>query len=83
MEDEFTYTFGGCTIQRGLEGSYLSQSGEKVPDRINMIYTDIPLTLESQLKLISRYTDALRRVTHQALNEEAILVVIFDVYHQE
>ena len=25
LDQEFTYTFGGCTIVRGLEESYLSQ----------------------------------------------------------
>jgi hypothetical protein len=27
LEQEFTYTFGGATIIRGLDGSYLSQAG--------------------------------------------------------
>lgn len=26
FEEEFTYAFGGCTIIRGLDGSYLSLS---------------------------------------------------------
>ncbi len=33
FEEEFTYAFGGCTIVSGLEGSYLSKTGTKVPDR--------------------------------------------------
>lgn len=28
---EFTHAFGGCTIVRGLEGSYLSRVGVKTP----------------------------------------------------
>lgn len=39
---EFTYTFGGCTIIGGLDGSYLSQAGLHIQDRINLIYTDTP-----------------------------------------
>ncbi len=27
FETEFTYTFGGCTIVRGLDGRYLSRTG--------------------------------------------------------
>ena len=27
FEQEFTYTFGGCTTVRGLEGNYLSRLG--------------------------------------------------------
>ena len=34
---EFTYTFGGSTIVRGLEGSYLSQAGFMLQDRIALI----------------------------------------------
>lgn len=30
LDREFTYTFGGCTIIRGLDGSYLSRLGVKI-----------------------------------------------------
>ena len=40
FEEEFTYAFGGCSIVRGLEGSYLSDSGDRIPDRINLIFSD-------------------------------------------
>lgn len=30
LEQEFTYTFGGCTIISGLDGSYLSQAGLQI-----------------------------------------------------
>lgn len=32
FDQEFTYTFGGCTIIRGLDGSYLSQASLKLQD---------------------------------------------------
>ena len=53
FDREFTYTFGGCTIVRGLDGSYLSQAGHKIQDRVNVIYTDIPLSLETGMARIS------------------------------
>jgi hypothetical protein len=34
LEQEFTYTFGGCTIMRGLHGSYLSEAGFPIVDRV-------------------------------------------------
>jgi hypothetical protein len=34
--NEFTYTFGGCSIIRGLDGSYLSNAGIIIQDRINI-----------------------------------------------
>ena len=35
LNQEFTYTFGGCTIVRGLDGSYLSRLGLRIRDHIN------------------------------------------------
>jgi hypothetical protein len=53
FQEEFTYAFGGCTIVLGLEGSYLSHAGVQIPERINLIYTDLrlpcPSTLAGQL----------------------------------
>jgi len=39
FEEEFTYAFGGCTVVRGLEGSYLSQSGTKHsrPNQLDLV----------------------------------------------
>jgi hypothetical protein len=31
LEEEFTYAFGGCTTVRGLQGSYLSKVGKRIP----------------------------------------------------
>ena len=78
---EFTYAFGGCTIVRGLEGSYLSQAGVRTPDRINLIYTDLPLAFTTNSESISRYADELKQVAFESLMEEAILVVVTQVYH--
>lgn len=83
FEQEFTYTFGGCTVSRGLSGSFQSQIGAVVPDRINLIYTDTPFSLEASLPLLSTYTDELRQSALRMLNEEAILVAVMPVYHSE
>ena len=40
FDREFTYAFGGCTVIRGLTGSYLSRDGVILQDRINVIFTD-------------------------------------------
>lgn len=52
-EREFTYAFGGCTIIRGLDGSYLSQAGLQIQDRINLIYTDTPYSFEENFETLS------------------------------
>lgn len=83
LDREFTYTFGGSTIKRGLDGSYLSVRGQRMLDRINLIYTDTPFVLDENFGLVARYADALRNAAFQALDEEAVLVVVMKVYHSE
>lgn len=80
---EFTYTFGGCTIIGGLDGSYLSQVGLQIQDRINLIYTDTPYAFEANFGVISKYADNLKSAAFVALEEYAILVAVMKVYHAE
>ena len=81
LEEEFTYAFGGCTIMRGLEGSYLARAGTKIPDRINLIYTDLPLALSTNFKTTARYADELKETASEALAEETVLVSVGQIYH--
>ena len=81
FDDEFTYNFGGCTIVHGLDGSYLSQFGEKIKDRINLIYTDTPYSFQENEELLSAYADKLKKAAFDALEEEAILIVVLQTYH--
>jgi hypothetical protein len=83
LAQEFTYAFGGSTIMRGLDGSYLSRAGLQVQDRVHLIYTDTPFAFEEHFESLSRYADALRDAAFQALEEEAILVVVLKIYHAE
>jgi hypothetical protein len=81
LEQEFTYTFGGCTVIRGLHGSYLSEAGLPMEDRINVIYTDAGIRFDVNLAALARFTEKLRQAAHEALEEEAVLVVAYKVYH--
>ena len=81
LEQEFSYTFGGCTLLRGLEGNYLSRIGVVVRDRINLLYTDTPFAFEENVAQLSRYTDELRQAAFEALEEEAVLIAVYKVYH--
>jgi len=83
LEQEFTYTFGGCTTVRGLEGNYLSRLGQRMRDRINLVYTDTPFPFGENFARVSRYADELRDAAAEALDEEAVLVAVFQVYHAE
>ena len=81
FEEEFTYAFGGCTILRGLDGSYLSSVGAPTFDRINVIYTDLPLAFSTNFQIVARYVVELKLAAVQALVEEAVLVTVTQVYH--
>ena len=81
LDREFTYAFGGCTISRGLEGSYLSRLGVKTPDRINLIYTDLPVAFSTDFQNVARYVDEVKIATFEALTEESILVAVTQVFH--
>ena len=81
FEEEFTYAFGGCTIVKGLSGSYLSQAGIRVPDRVNLIYTDLPFALSTNFTSAARYTRQLKQAAQAALSEETVLVAACQTYH--
>lgn len=81
FEDEFTYNFGGSSIIHGLDGSYLSKFGEKIKDRINLIYADTPYSFRENEDMLSTYAEKLRNAASDALEEEAVLVVVWQVYH--
>ena len=82
FEEEFTYAFGGASIVRGLEGSYLSASGERIPDRINLLYSDAPLALSIDFSSVAAYVRELKRAAMEELAEEAVLISVEQVYHQ-
>jgi hypothetical protein len=52
-------------------------------DRVHLLYTDTPFAFADNFESISRYTDALREAAFEALIEEAILVIVLQVYHAE
>lgn len=81
LEAEFTYAFGGCTIMRGLEGCYLSHYGNRIHDRIDVIYSDVPLALSIESATVAGYVGEVKRAATEALAEEVVLVVVTQVYH--
>ena len=81
LEEEFTYAFGGCTTVRGLQGSYLSKVGKRIPDRINLIYSDVPLALSTRFDAVAGYAEKLKSAAIEALPEEDVLIAVEQVYH--
>lgn len=81
LAEEFTFVFGGCTIISGLEGKYLSNFGQIISDRVSLIYSDTSFDFQKNNDSISEYSDKLRQSAFKALNEEAVLVAVWPVYH--
>ena len=63
------------------QGNYLSHSGVNIQDRINLIYTDLPLALSTNFESVARYADEVKEAAFKDLFEEAILVVVTQIYH--
>lgn len=83
LADEFTEAFGGATVQRGFEGRYLSESGEKEIEPMNLIYADLPLNLADYKTEIAAYLDEIKEAAHEVLTEESILVTARTIFHAE
>jgi hypothetical protein len=81
LRREFTHSFGGCTIAHGLDGSYLSDSGQMVTDTVSLVYVDAGFDPDESLEILSLYTDKLRETVNEFLEEEAILVAVLRVRH--
>jgi hypothetical protein len=52
-------------------------------DRINLLFTDTPFSLEGNAEQLSSYMTNLRQAVLDALHEEAVLIVAVPVYHAE
>jgi hypothetical protein len=81
LEEQFTYTFGGCSTLGSLEGSYLSHRGTRITDRINVIYVDAALASSTEFAIVAAYVCALKVAAIEALEEEAVLISVEPVYH--
>ena len=81
LTQEFTYTFGGCTIIQGLDGSYFSEAGSPIQDRINLIYTDTPYAFAENFEIISTYADKLKAAVNAALEKKLFSSQSLKVYH--
>ena len=81
LGDELSYAFGGCTTLLA-KGKYCSDSGVILPDNVNLLFVDVPLSWERDRLAIERYASVLHRIAERALtNEEAVLIAVYPVCH--
>jgi hypothetical protein len=79
---ELSYTFGGSTIL-SASGRYRSHNG-LIADRINILFSDAPLSWQRDRLALGQYVDWVRRAAQRALEqEEAVLVSVYPVCHGE
>lgn len=81
IEAEFLFTFGGCTVIKGIKGLYLLSGERPEEDEITLVYADTPFGLDDNLEAISEYSDAIREAAAEALPEQSILVAVHEVFH--
>jgi hypothetical protein len=81
IENEFLFTFGGCTVIRGIKGLYLNAGKQREADKITLVYADTPFGLNRNMALIAEYADAVREACTEGLPEQSVLVVVHEVMH--
>jgi len=83
LSDELSYAFGGCTVAQTF-GKYRSSSGEILPDKVNILFTDAPFIWNEDRRIIEGYTREIQNVVAQALEkEEAVLIAVYPLFHFE
>lgn len=55
-----------------------------LPDKISILFADVPLELNRDRLLIGQYTDRVKTAVRDSLKqEEAIMISVYSVYHDE
>jgi hypothetical protein len=79
--NEFTTSFGGCTVGRDFEGHYYSDAKQIVSESVLVVYSDTNFDFEQNGQALAEYAEELRDYAFNALDEEEILVAVWPVYH--
>ena len=81
IENEFLFTFGGCTVVKNIKGLYLRSGIKPERDRVALVYADMPIGMDENSSDIAAYADAVRVAAEEALPEQSVLIVVSEVYH--
>ena len=83
--NEFTSLQGGCTVIENTAGYYLSEAGEIIDDRVNIVYSDFPKDWQNnaERKQVLDYCAGLQTFLLENLWEEAVLLTAYPVSHTE
>lgn len=78
---EFSYGFGGCTVADDLEGWYLSQQEDLIPDRITLIWSDTPPRDREQERVVRLWLETWKLVLMHDLGQEDVLIALWPLDH--
>jgi hypothetical protein len=81
IENEFLFTFGGCTVIKEIKGLYLRSGNKPEHDKIALVYADMPIGMDENRGDITEYADAIREAIEEALPEQSILLAVHELYH--
>lgn len=80
---EFTQVHGGCTVNENVGAYYLSQAGDVIDDRVDVVYSDFSLDWNNRNERAEAldYCVKLKRFLLKNLLEEKILISAYPVSH--
>ena len=82
FQDEFTTTFGGCTVISHVEGHYRSEENQQtITDHIHILFVDTDLQPALHQQAVEQYLHLVYETAYEALEEEAILISVYSVCH--
>jgi hypothetical protein len=75
--EEFTYAHGGCIAVKGVDGRYRSVTGWMVPDRITLVWCDLPWrwTVARERAEAVAYAAGLRNYLAALLPQEEVIYI--------
>lgn len=82
FQEEFTTTFGGCTVISHVEGQYQSEENQQtITDPIQILFVDTNLQPALHQQDVQRHLHQIYETAYEALEEEAILISVYAVSH--
>lgn len=90
LQEELTFTFGGCTLLEKVEGWYQArdprqprQYGKIILDVVNILFVDVELSIVKDSEVIEKYFAEVSSSINDELQELAIFITANMIWHYE
>ncbi len=77
---EFTTIFQDCIVLRDVDSYHRTRNGQKFRDPANVIYVDVPLSVDEDRQSLTEYLNTLRERAVEILEDDSITVTAHPVY---